>query len=131
VITPQLFWFKAVRTSIPLMFILSIFVNVGMWFERFVIIVTSLANDFLPSSWDQFVPTWVDIGTMVGAFGLFGTLFLLFCRYLPMIAIAEVKAVMPEANPHAGHAGHAGDDHGIPSGAVPALREPRSSEDSL
>jgi molybdopterin-containing oxidoreductase family membrane subunit len=65
---------------------------------------------------------------MVGAFGLFGTLFLLFCRYLPMIAIAEVKAVMPEANPHAGHAG---DDHGIPSGAVPALREPRSSEDSL
>lgn len=131
VITPQLFWFKAVRTSIPLMFILSIFVNVGMWFERFVIIVTSLANDFLPSSWDQFVPTWVDIGTMVGAFGLFGTLFLLFCRYLPMIAIAEVKAVMPEANPHAGHADHAGDDHGFPAGAVPALREPRSSEDSL
>ena len=100
VITPQLFWFKKVRTSIPLMFILSLFVNVGMWFERFVIIVTSLANDFLPSSWDRFVPTWVDIGTMLGAFGLFGVLFLLFCRFLPMIAIAEVKGVMPQADPH-------------------------------
>ena len=100
VITPQLFWFKKVRTSIPLMFILSLFVNVGMWFERFVIIVTSLANDFLPSSWDKFVPTWVDIGTMLGAFGLFGVLFLLFCRFLPMIAISEVKGVMPQADPH-------------------------------
>ena len=100
VITPQLFWFKSIRTSIPLMFILSIIVNVGMWFERFVIIVTSLANDFLPSSWDQFTPTWVDIGTMFGAFGLFFTLFLLFCRFLPMIAMAEVKAVMPAADPH-------------------------------
>jgi molybdopterin-containing oxidoreductase family membrane subunit len=112
------------------MFILSIFVNVGMWFERFVIIVSSLANDFLPTSWDQFVPTWVDIGTMVGAFGLFGVLFLLFCRYLPMIAIAEVKAVMPEADPHPHHDSsrdaHAG--HGAPSGAMPALRDPRSSE---
>ena len=123
VITPQLFWFKRVRTSIPLMFILSIFVNVGMWFERFVIIVTSLANDYLPSSWDQFVPTWVDIGTMVGAFGLFGVLFLLFCRYLPMIAIAEVKAIMPEANPHP-------HDHGVPTGAVGALHEPQSGGSS-
>ncbi len=103
VITPQLFWFKAIRTSIPLMFALSIVVNIGMWFERFVIIVSSLANDFLPSSWDAFFPTWVDIGTMLGAIGLFATLFLLFCRYLPMIAIAEVKAVMPQADPHAHH----------------------------
>ncbi len=100
VITPQLFWSKKIRTSIPIMFVLSLVVNVGMWFERFVIIVTSLANDFLPSSWDKFVPTWVDIGTMLGAFGLFGTLFLLFCRYLPMVAIAEVKGVMPQADPH-------------------------------
>jgi molybdopterin-containing oxidoreductase family membrane subunit len=117
VITPQLFWFKKIRTSIPMMFVLSIFVNVGMWFERFVIIVTSLANDFLPSSWDMFTPTWVDIGTMVGAFGLFFTLFLLFCRFLPMIAMAEVKAVMPQADPHGagagkhGHHNH-GHDHG-------------------
>lgn len=103
VITPQLFWFKAIRTNIPLMFALSIVVNIGMWFERFVIIVSSLANDFLPTSWDVFLPTWVDIGTMLGAIGLFATLFLLFCRFLPMIAIAEVKAVMPQADPHAHH----------------------------
>ena len=112
VITPQLFWFKKVRTSIPLMFLLSIFVNVGMWFERFVIIVTSLANDFLPTSWDTFIPTWVDVCTMIGAFGLFFTLFLLFCRYLPMIAMAEVKAILPAANPHAAHA--AGHDGHVP-----------------
>jgi Ni/Fe-hydrogenase subunit HybB-like protein len=111
VITPQLFWSRKVRTSIPLMFVLSLFVNVGMWFERFVIIVTSLANDFLPTSWDKFVPTWVDIGTMLGAFGLFGVLFLLFCRFLPMIAIAEVKAVMPQADPHWEGWGH-GHAHG-------------------
>jgi len=135
VITPQLFWFKSIRTSIPIMFALCLVVNIGMWFERFVIIVTSLANDFLPTSWDFFTPTWVDMGTMLGAFGLFGTLFLLFCRYLPMIAIAEVKATMPQANPHwSGYAAH--DDHGHaggsaqPSFASPdALRSPGSGPD--
>jgi molybdopterin-containing oxidoreductase family membrane subunit len=71
-----------------------------MWFERYVIIVSSLANDFLPTSWGFFEPTWVDIGTMIGAFGLFFTLYLLFCRFLPMIAIAEIKAIMPQADPH-------------------------------
>jgi molybdopterin-containing oxidoreductase family membrane subunit len=107
VITPQLFWFKALRTSIPIMFVLSLVVNIGMWFERYVIIVSSLANDFLPTSWGLFTPTWVDIGTMLGAFGLFFTLFLLFCRFLPMIAMAEVKAIMPQADPH-----HHGNGHG-------------------
>jgi molybdopterin-containing oxidoreductase family membrane subunit len=68
-----------------------------MWFERFVITVTSLANDYLPSSWDYYSPTWIDILTYVGTFGLFFTFFLLFLRFLPMIAIAEVKAIMPEA----------------------------------
>ena len=109
VITPQLFWFKAIRTSIPIMFVLSLLVNVGMWFERFVIIVSSLANDFLPSSWDVFVPTWVDIGTLLGSFGLFMVLFLLFCRFIPMIAIAEIKAIMPQADPHFDE--HGSDDH--------------------
>ena len=117
VITPQLFWFKAIRTSIPLMFFLSLVVNVGMWFERFVIIVSSLANDFLPSSWEFFTPTWVDIGTMAGAFGLFFTLFLLFCRFLPMIAMAEVKMVMPESDPHYGEDGH-GHQPGTPATAT-------------
>jgi molybdopterin-containing oxidoreductase family membrane subunit len=76
------------------MFILSIFINIGMWFERFVIIATSLHRDFLPSSWGYFRPTWVDIGTYAGTFGLFLTLFLLFLRFLPSIAISEVKGVL-------------------------------------
>jgi hypothetical protein len=95
VITPQIFWFKKARTSVPIMFAASIFVNIGMWFERFVITVTSLARDFLPSSWGYFQPTIVDILMLIGSFGLFFTLFLLFLRFLPMIAMAEVKSVMP------------------------------------
>ncbi|MCS7044682.1 MAG: polysulfide reductase NrfD [Bryobacteraceae bacterium] len=94
VIAPQFFWFKRFRTSVPAMFILSIFINIGMWFERFVIIATSLHRDFLPSSWGYFRPTWVDIGTYAGTFGLFLTLFLLFLRFLPSIAISEVKGVL-------------------------------------
>ncbi len=101
VISPQLFWFKKLRTSIPIMFVISIFVNIGMWFERFVITVT-LSRDFLPSSWGYYSPTWVDICTLIGSFGLFFTLFLLFLRFLPMVSMAEVKGVMPEANPHHG-----------------------------
>jgi Ni/Fe-hydrogenase subunit HybB-like protein len=96
VISPQFFWFKKLRTSIPVMFVLSITTNIGMWFERFVIIVTSLHRDFLPSSWGYFKPTWVDIMTFVGTIGLFLTLFLLFARFLPMIAISEVKGVLAQ-----------------------------------
>lgn len=82
------------------MFIISIVVNIGMWFERFVIVITSTHRDFLPSSWGYYSPTIVDVLTFVGTFGLFFTLFLLFLRFLPMVAIAEVKGVMPEADPH-------------------------------
>ena len=96
VISPQIFWFKKARTSLPIMFVVSIFVNIGMWFERFVITISSLANDFVPSSWDYYSPTWVDIGIMIGAFGLFFTLFTLFCRFLPFIAMAEVKMVIAD-----------------------------------
>ncbi|MFH1686234.1 MAG: NrfD/PsrC family molybdoenzyme membrane anchor subunit [bacterium] len=102
VLTPQLFWFKKLRRSIGVMFVASILINVGMWFERFVIVVTSLARDFLPSSWDYFSPTIWDIATFVGSFGLFFTLFLLFIRYLPMISMAEIKTVLPEASAHHG-----------------------------
>jgi molybdopterin-containing oxidoreductase family membrane subunit len=105
VITPQFFWFKKVRENIVLVWILSIFVNVGMWFERFVIIVTSLARDFLPSSWGYYSPSAVEIFTFFGTFGVFGVLFLLFIRFLPIMPMAEIKAVMPQADPHAGH-GH-------------------------
>ena len=94
VISPQFFWVKKFRRSIPFMFILSITTNIGMWFERFVIIVTSLHRDFLPGSWGYFKPTWVDIATFIGTIGLFLTLFLLFARFLPMIAISEVKGVL-------------------------------------
>ena len=100
VVCPQLFWFKKIRRSVVIVFIISIFVNIGMWFERFVIIVTSLHRDYLPSSWSYFVPTWVDICTFIGSFGLFCTLFLLFMRFLPLIAISEVKGVTPQADPH-------------------------------
>ena len=110
-ITPQLFWFKKLRRSVPVMFVLSIIVNIGMWFERFVITITSLHRDFLPSSWGYFNATWVDIGTLVGSFGLFFTLFLLFLRFVPMVAMSEVKGIMPQADPHyyEDGNGHAGD----------------------
>jgi Ni/Fe-hydrogenase subunit HybB-like protein len=94
VLIPQLFWFKKIRRSIPAMFVISITTNIGMWFERFVIIVSSLSRDFLPSSWGYFRPTWVDGATLLGTFGLFFTLFLLFARFLPMIAASEVKGVL-------------------------------------
>jgi Ni/Fe-hydrogenase subunit HybB-like protein len=96
VISPQLFWFKIFRRNTVLMWIVTIFVNIGMWFERFVIVVTSLSRDFLPSSWGYFSPTWVDIGMLVGSFGLFFTLFLMFCRFLPVVAISEVKGVISQ-----------------------------------
>ena len=100
VITPQIFWFKRFRRSIPVLFVASIFVNIGMWFERFVIVVTSLHADFLPSSWDYYSPTIWDVAAFAGSFGLFFFMFCLFLRYLPMIAVSEVKAVLPAANPH-------------------------------
>ncbi|QDU41172.1 Polysulfide reductase, NrfD [Maioricimonas rarisocia] len=95
VIAPQFFWSKKVRTTPWMMFIICIFVNIGMWFERFVITVTSLSRDFLPSSWAYFKPTAIDMAMFACSFGLFFTLFLLFCRYLPIVAMAEVKSVMP------------------------------------
>jgi len=100
VISPQLFWFKAIRENTSLVWIICIFVNIGMWFERFVITVTSLANDFLPTSWNYYSPTFVDIATFFGTFGLFSVLFLLFVRFLPLMPMAEVKAVMPQADVH-------------------------------
>ncbi len=104
VFSPQLFWFKKIRRSVPAMFAISIMVNIGMWFERFNIIVTSLHRDFLPSSWGMFHPTIVDILTFAGSVGFFLTMFLLFLRFLPAIAISEVKGVM--RSPGAGEGGH-------------------------
>lgn len=94
VISPQLFWFKKIRTNIAATFILSIIVNIGMWFERFVIIVTSLHRDFLPSNWAMFYPTFYDMGVYIFTFGLFFTLFFLFAKFFPVINMAEVKSVL-------------------------------------
>ncbi len=94
VAVPQLYWFRRVRRNLVAVFIISILVNVGMWFERFIIIVTSLHRDYLPSSWANYSPTMIEILTLAGTFGLFFSAFLLFCRFLPMIAMAEVKGVL-------------------------------------
>ncbi|MBA4304766.1 MAG: hydrogenase [Sphingobacteriaceae bacterium] len=94
VITPQLFWSQKLRRNLAAVFIISIFVNIGMWFERFVIIVTSLHRDYLPSSWAMYSPTWVEIGMFIGSLGLFFTLFFLFAKFAPVIAIAEVKSIV-------------------------------------
>jgi molybdopterin-containing oxidoreductase family membrane subunit len=98
-VTPQLLWSKKARTNVAFLFIVSIMVNIGMWFERFVIIVVSLHRAFLPSGWGMFYPTIFDVGILVGSFGLFFTCFLLFIRLLPMIAMWEIKGVV-------GHGAH-------------------------
>jgi Ni/Fe-hydrogenase subunit HybB-like protein len=98
VISPQLFWFKKIRTSIAATFIISIIVNIGMWFERFVIIVTSLHRDFLPSSWAMFYPTIYDMGVYLFTFGLFFTAFFLFSKFFPVINMAEVKSIIKSSS---------------------------------
>ncbi|QHT66612.1 polysulfide reductase NrfD [Rhodocytophaga rosea] len=98
VISPQLLWIRKIRTSVVATFILSIIVNIGMWFERFVIIATSLHRDYLPSSWAMFYPTMYDIGDYIFSFGLFFTLFLLFAKFLPVINMAEVKAILKSSS---------------------------------
>lgn len=100
---PQLFWFKKIRTNIKVMFVIGVLVNVGMWFERFVIIVTTLSRDFLPSSWGFFTPTIFDLGILIGSFGLFFTLLLIFTKTLPVVSIAEVKGVLDHAQPKHHH----------------------------
>ncbi|MCC5788609.1 MAG: polysulfide reductase NrfD [Opitutales bacterium] len=106
VIAPQFFWFKKIRQNPMIVWIVCIFVNIGMWFERFVITVTSLSRDFLPSSWGYYSPTIVDVFTYVGTFGIFMFLFLLFLRFLPLMPMGEIKAVMPQADPHHGKNHH-------------------------
>ena len=94
VVSPQVMWFKKIRTSIIWSFVISIVVNVGMWFERFVIIVTSLHRDYLPSSWTMFSPTFIDIGIFIGTIGFFFVLFLLYARSFPVVAQSEVKTIL-------------------------------------
>jgi len=111
VITPQFFWVKKWRTNVVFVWILSIFVNIGMWFERFVIVVSSLHRDYIPANWSYYSPTKVDVLTFVGTFGLFMVLFLLFIRFLPLIAISEVKGVTNYADAHHPQGGAKGGHH--------------------
>jgi molybdopterin-containing oxidoreductase family membrane subunit len=113
-----LFWIKALRRNTWVLFVVSILVNVGMWFERYVIVVTSLHRDYLPSSWGMYALTFWDYAILFGSFGLFFTLFLLFVRFLPVVAISEVKGVM---DPKVARAPQ--DDR---PRIVPALQEVRS-----
>ncbi|HLQ66656.1 MAG TPA: NrfD/PsrC family molybdoenzyme membrane anchor subunit [Candidatus Limnocylindrales bacterium] len=113
VLVPQVFWFKRFRRSIPVMFAVSILVNVGMWFERFTIIVTSLHRDFIPTAWSYYKPTIFDYSVIVGSFGFFFMWFLLFCRFFPTISIAEVKSVLWNAKKSAGR---------VPAGKADAER---------
>jgi molybdopterin-containing oxidoreductase family membrane subunit len=101
----QLFWFRRVRDNVTLLFFLSLLVNVGMWLERFIIIVTSLHRDFLPSSWDMYAPTRWDFAMFTGTIGLFLSLFFLFIRFLPALAIFEMRTIVPEAKLQTEHHG--------------------------
>ena len=94
VLSPQVFWFKKLRTNFTFTFFMSIIVNIGMWFERFVIIVTSLHRDYLPSSWTMFHPTFIDIGCFIGTIGIFFVLFLLFARFFPVLPLNELKSIL-------------------------------------
>ena len=110
----QLLWFKSIRLNTKLLFVMSLIINLGMWLERFVIVVTSLARDFIPSSWGMYYPTFWDYLTYVGTIGLFLTLFFLFIRFVPMISIFEVRTLLPQAKVDHGH----GHGHGHAPGAV-------------
>jgi molybdopterin-containing oxidoreductase family membrane subunit len=131
VLLPQLFWFARVRRAFAAVFVISLFVNVGMWFERFIIIVSSLEREFLPSRWASYQPTSIEIATLIGSFGLFFTCFLLFCRFVPVIAIAEIKGVLETPDSKAGlespalhQSSHSGGGRGLP--VPPKTPESRS-----
>ncbi|MGQ0733763.1 MAG: NrfD/PsrC family molybdoenzyme membrane anchor subunit [Acidobacteriota bacterium] len=115
----QLLWFRRVRHNTKLLFVLALVFNVGMWLERFVIVITSLARDYVPSSWGMYYPTFFDFLTFFGTIGLFVTLFFLFIRFVPMISMFEVRTLLPAAkvDHHHGHAGATGATHGGPAGS--------------
>src|SRR6187401_17439 len=131
VLSPQLFWSKKIRRNVTMTFFMSIFVNIGMWFERFVIIATTLARDYLPSSWSFYVPSLVEVGIFIGTLGIFFTCYLIFVRVAPVVAIAEIKHILKNAGDQYAQknatstyqqvesgsmelevAGHGDDDHG-------------------
>jgi molybdopterin-containing oxidoreductase family membrane subunit len=112
VVSPQFFWSRKIRRNIVWTFFLSIVVNIGMWFERFVIIATTLARDYLPSSWSFYKPSWVEVGIFTGTIGIFFVLYLLFVRVAPVVAIAEVKSILKSSgDQYSGENAHSHHDH--------------------
>jgi Ni/Fe-hydrogenase subunit HybB-like protein len=105
-IAPQILWFKYCRTSIPILFVLSVLINIGMWFERYVIIITSLSRDFVPASWGLYIPSPVELSILVGSFSLFSFMFLIFLKVFPVVAITEVKELAIHAKDHAEGGAH-------------------------
>src|SRR5919112_421395 len=99
----QLLWFRKVRTNLTALFVISIFINIGIWFERYVIIVSSLSNDYIPWAWAQMNPTWADWGILAGSFGWFGMWFMLFAKSFPIVAIQEIKEMIPMPRRRRGH----------------------------
>jgi molybdopterin-containing oxidoreductase family membrane subunit len=95
-IIPQFFWFKKIRKNLTLVFIISIFINIGMWFERYVIVVTSLSKDFLPASWASYEPTIHDKALFIGTLGIFFLGLLIFFRFIPMMAVSELKGILKD-----------------------------------
>jgi molybdopterin-containing oxidoreductase family membrane subunit len=114
-VVPQVFWSAKARRNVRLLFVASIFVNIGMWYERFNIVVISLSRDFLPSSWSHYTPSPVEVGILLGSFGLFFTCFLLFVRFAPAVSFHEVKVTLSEQK------------HGAHHGEVSEPSSPRSN----
>ena len=105
-IAPQILWFKRCRTSIPILFVLSVLINIGMWFERYVIIITSLSRDFVPAAWGIYIPSPVELSILIGSFSLFSFMFLLFLKIFPVVAITEVKELAIHEKEHAAGGTH-------------------------
>jgi Ni/Fe-hydrogenase subunit HybB-like protein len=97
VVVPQALWFERIRANVPALFVIAVVVNLGMWLERFIIVVTSLSRDYLPSAWEMYYPTVWDFATYIGTIGLFLALLFLFIRVLPMISIFEMRELVSEA----------------------------------
>jgi molybdopterin-containing oxidoreductase family membrane subunit len=100
VVFPQLLWFKKLRTNVPFLFVLSVLINVGMWFERYVIIISGLSREHVPSAWGTYTPSWPELGIVAGSFAFFSMFFLIFLKLFPIIAIAEVKEIAIHEKEH-------------------------------
>ena len=103
VIFPQLLWIKKLLTSVPFLFVLCVFINIGMWFERYVIIITSLSREFIPAAWGLYIPSLAELSILAGSFCWFSMFFLLFLKFLPVIAIAEMKELLIHDKAHMAH----------------------------